>query len=305
MADKRSVSRERLIKRLLCVILYILASLGTCHAMFTLYTSVAYVGRMLQYTLPISTVCFIPLFLLIMFRRFENAVGNKMKWKIIFGTVVTTAVISLYSLVSCIVIGSSTNGIDGMLTPFFPIDMVVIDIIALLASIGGIVFAISKVSWLKEKQPSQPVKEYLNILIGLYLFIATFGFGAILRSFELIIDSDFDPNFPWVIANYFMIGLPTIGLIFRILYIDFIKSSRKRLGWIILMAAFALTVIGVYVWAFSGFAVNPYYYSQSTQSIFIGGFAFVNMPAEIFVILATCVISIGVSAVLFIVNGKK
>lgn len=305
MENKRSNSLKRVIESVLWVILYIFASFGTCHAMFTLYTAIAHIGRLLEVVLPISTICFVPLFLFIMLRRYKNAVGHRMKWKIGLGTVITLFIVSLYSLISTIVIASNTTGLDNIVTPFFPLDIIVIDVLILLTSLAGVYFLVKYRSWLKEKKQMQQIKEYINVLVGLYLFVSTFGFGAVLKCYEVCVGSDMDNNLVWVIANYLIISLPTIGLIFRLIQKYILKPTNKRAGWIALISVFSFFVLTTYIWAFVGLAINPYYYPQSTQSIFIGGYLFFNMPVEIFVILITCVTAITIESVIFIKNGKK
>ena len=306
MENKRSNSlKVSIIKQVFAAILYVTASYFTCTGMFALYTTVSAVGGLFEIVFPITSVCLIPLFILIMYRRYNNAVGKRMKWKIGLGTVITTTVISLYSLISCLVIASSTTGMDRLLTAFFPLDIIIVDVVILLVSLLGLGFLIYKRSWLKEKKQMQQIKEYKNILIGLFMFVATFSFGAIIKCGDILIGADFDNNLPWILANYFILALPTIGVIFRLIYRYYLKPSVKRIGWIILISTFAFLSIAFFTWACVGFAINPYYYSLSLQSVFIGGFAFFNMPVEIFVILITCVTVITVSSVWFIKNSNK
>ena len=266
MANKRYTLT--ISKLVLFWVLFVISSIFTYKGFVLLSPIIPHAGRLILTILPVSLLYFVPLLITIMSRRFDMAIGKKEKWKLLFGTTIATNSISLFAFVCSLIKYINAKKIIGTLTKYYPLDILIISLIVFVISLVFFILIMLRKDYLKEKTNQQYIKERTNALFTFLLAFASYHLGNVICSSSNVLSNPNDPNIPWVLANLFIMLLPTIGLILGGLY--FIISPKiRRTIWIIFVSSFSFLVIAFYVWALVGFAINPSYYPESTQPLFL------------------------------------
>lgn len=302
MANKRYTLT--ISKLVLFWVLFVISSIFTYKGFVLLSPIIPHAGRLILTILPVSLLYFVPLLITVMSRRFDMAIGKKEKWKLLFGTTIATNSISLFAFVCSLIKYINTKKIIGTLTKYYPLDILIISSIVFVISLVFFILIMLRKDYLKEKTNQQYIKERTNALFTFLLAFASYHLGNVICSSGNVLSNPNDPNIPWVLANLFIMLLPTIGLILGGLY--FIISPKiRRTVWIIFVSSFSFLVIAFYVWALVGFAINPSYYPESTQPLFLFGYPYFGLPLGILFIFVVCIFLIVYYSIVFIKSEKK
>ena len=302
MANKRYTLT--ISKLVLFWVLFVISSIFTYKGFVLLSPIIPHAGRLILTILPVSLLYFVPLLITVMSRRFDMAIGKKEKWKLLFGTTIATNSISLFAFVCSLIKYINTKKIIGTLTKYYPLDILIISSIVFVISLVFFILLMLRKDYLKEKTNQQYIKERTNALFTFLLAFASYHLGNVICSSGNVLSNPNDPNIPWVLANLFIMLLPTIGLILGGLYF-FISPKIRRTVWIIFVSSFSFLVIAFYVWALVGFAINPSYYPESTQPLFLFGYPYFGLPLGILFIFVVCVFLIVYYSIVFIKSEKK
>lgn len=302
MANKRYTLT--ISKLVLFWILFVISSIFTYKGFVLLSPIIPHAGRLILTIFPVSLLYFVPLLITVMARRFDMAVGKKEKWKLLFGTTIATNSISLFAFVCSLIKYINAKKIIGTLTKYYPLDILIISLIVFVISLVFFILIMLRKDYLKEKTNQQYIKERTNALFTFLLAFASYHLGNVICSSGNVLSNPNDPNIPWVLANLFIMLLPTIGLILGGLYF-FISPKIRRTVWIIFVSSFSFLVIAFYVWALVGFAINPSYYPESTQPLFLFGYPYFGLPLGILFIFVVCVFLIVYYSIVFIKSEKK
>ena len=302
MANKRYTLT--ISKLVLFWVLFAISSIFTYKGFVLLSPIIPHAGRLILTILPVSLLYFVPLLITVMSRRFDMAIGKKEKWKLLFGTTIATNSISLFAFVCSLIKYINAKKIIGTLTKNYPLDILIISLIVFVISLVFFILLMLRKDYLKEKTNQQYIKERTNALFTFLLVFASYHLGNVICSSSNVLSNPNDPNIPWVLANLFIMLLPTIGLILGGLY--FIISPKiRRTIWIIFVSSFSFLVIAFYVWALVGFAINPSYYPESTQPLFLFGYPYFGLPLGILFIFVVCIFLIVYYSIVFIKSEKK
>ena len=302
MANKRYTLT--ISKLVLFWVLFVISSIFTYKGFVLLSPIIPHAGRLILTILPVSLLYFVPLLITVMSRRFDMAIGKKEKWKLLFGTTIATNSISLFAFVCLLIKYINAKKIIGTLTKYYPLDILIISLIVFVISLVFFILIMLRKDYLKEKTNQQYIKERTNALFTFLLAFASYHLGNVICSSSNVLSNPNDPNIPWVLANLFIMLLPTIGLILGGLY--FIISPKiRRTIWIIFVSSFSFLVIAFYVWALVGFAINPSYYPESTQPLFLFGYPYFGLPLGILFIFVVCIFLIVYYSIVFIKSEKK
>ena len=302
MANKRYTLT--ISKLVLFWVLFVISSIFTYKGFVLLSPIIPHAGRLILTILPVSLLYFVPLLITVMARRFDMAVGKKEKWKLLFGTTIATNSISLFAFVCSLIKYINAKKIIGTLTKYYPLDILIISSIVFVISLVFFILLMLRKDYLKEKTNQQYIKERTNALFTFLLAFASYHLGNVICSSGNVLSNPNDPNIPWVLANLFIMLLPTIGLILGGLYF-FISPKIRRTVWIIFVSSFSFLVIAFYVWALVGFAINPSYYSESTQPLFLFGYPYFGLPLGILFIFVVCIFLIVYYSIVFIKSDKN
>ena len=302
MANKRYTLT--ISKLVLFWVLFVISSIFTYKGFVLLSPIIPHAGRLILTILPVSLLYFVPLLITVMSRRFDMAIGKKEKWKLLFGTTIATNSISLFAFVCSLIKYINVKKIIGTLTKYYPLDILIISLIVFVISLVFFILIMLRKDYLKEKTNQQYIKERTNALFTFLLAFASYHLGNVICSSGNVLSNPNDPNIPWVLANLFIMLLPTIGLILGGLYF-FISPKIRRTVWIIFVSSFSFLVIAFYVWALVGFAINPSYYPESTQPLFLFGYPYFGLPLGILFIFVVCVFLIVYYSIVFIKSEKK
>lgn len=302
MANKRYTLT--ISKLVLFWVLFVISSIFTYKGFVLLSPIIPHAGRLILTILPVSLLYFVPLLITVMSRRFDMAVGKKEKWKLLFGTTIATNSISSFAFVCSLIKYINAKKIIGTLTKYYPLDILIISLIVFVISLVFFILIMLRKDYLKEKTNQQYIKERTNALFTFLLAFASYHLGNVICSGGNVLSNPNDPNIPWVLANLFIMLLPTIGLILGGLY--FIISPKiRRTVWIIFVSSFSFLVIAFYVWALVGFAINPSYYPESTQPLFLFGYPYFGLPLGILFIFVVCIFLIVYYSIVFIKSDKN
>ncbi len=302
MANKRYTLT--ISKLVLFWVLFAISSIFTYKGFVLLSPIIPHAGRLILTILPVSLLYFVPLLITVMSRRFDMAIGKKEKWKLLFGTTIAINSISLFAFVCSLIKYINAKKIIGTLTKYYPLDILIISSIVFVISLVFFILLMLRKDYLKEKTNQQYIKERTNALFTFLLAFASYHLGNVICSSGNVLSNPNDPNIPWVLANLFIMLLPTIGLILGGLYF-FISPKIRRTVWIIFVSSFSFLVIAFYVWALVGFAINPSYYPESTQPLFLFGYPYFGLPLGILFIFVVCVFLIVYYSIVFIKSEKK
>ena len=302
MANKRYTLT--ISKLVLFWVLFVISSIFTYKGFVLLSPIIPHAGRLILTILPVSLLYFVPLLITVMSRRFDMAIGKKEKWKLLFGTTIATNSISLFAFVCSLIKYINAKKIIGTLTKYYPLDILIISSIVFVISLVFFILLMLRKDYLKEKTNQQYIKERTNALFTFLLAFASYHLGNVICSSGNVLSNPNDPNIPWVLANLFIMLLPTIGLILGGLYF-FISPKIRRMVWIIFVSSFSFLVIAFYVWALVGFAINPSYYPESTQPLFLFGYPYFGLPLGILFIFVVCIFLIVYYSIVFIKSEKK
>ena len=285
-------------------VLFVISSIFTYKGFVLLSPIIPHAGRLILTILPVSLLYFVPLLITVMSRRFDMAIGKKEKWKLLFGTTIATNSISLFAFVCSLIKYINAKKIIGTLTKYYPLDILIISSIVVVISLVFFILLMLRKDYLKEKTNQQYIKERTNALFTFLLAFASYHLGNVICSSSNVLSNPNDPNIPWVLANLFIMLLPTIGLILGGLYF-LISPKIRRTVWIIFVSSFSFLVIAFYVWALVGFAINPSYYPESTQPLFLFGYPYFGLPLGILFIFVVCIFLIVYYSIVFIKSEKK
>lgn len=302
MANKRYTLT--ISKLVLFWVLFVISSIFTYKGFVLLSPIIPHAGRLILTILPVSLLYFVPLLITVMSRRFDMAIGKKEKWKLLFGTTIATNSISLFAFVCSLIKYINAKKIIGTLTKNYPLDILIISLIVFVISLVFFILLMLRKDYLKEKTNQQYIKERTNALFTFLLAFASYHLGNVICSGGNVLSNPNDPNIPWVLANLFIMLLPTIGLILGGLYF-LISPKIRRTVWIIFVSSFSFLVIAFYVWALVGFAINPSYYPESTQPLFLFGYPYFGLPLGILFIFVVCIFLIVYYSIVFIKSEKK
>ena len=302
MANKRYTLT--ISKLVLFWVLFVISSIFTYKGFVLLSPIIPHAGRLILTILPVSLLYFVPLLITVMSRRFDMAIGKKEKWKLLFGTTIATNSISSFAFVCSLIKYINAKKIIGTLTKYYPLDILIISLIVFVISLVFFILIMLRKDYLKEKTNQQYIKERTNALFTFLLAFASYHLGNVICSSSNVLSNPNDPNIPWVLANLFIMLLPTIGLILGGLYF-LISPKIRRTVWIIFVSSFSFLVIAFYVWALVGFAINPSYYPESTQPLFLFGYPYFGLPLGILFIFVVCIFLIVYYSIVFIKSEKK
>ena len=280
------ITNLKYFKEVLLAFLFIIGSFFTYQGVFLALPFVTNYGRGLFTYLPTFLLMGVPLFSFIIFYLFYHVYNYQTKWRLIHIYAVSLIIIMVYSIIDQILVNSLLIGWDkvfGVITPLFPFDVLVGQVISLFIGIIALIWCFKHKSYkLIEKTSDIVVKKRHYVA---FIFMAAFSMYflgdlmTIVTYFNEPIDSNWWGMIPFLLE---MLLLP-LALLLYVIYEhkDEKDKSKFQLKGIVILGSITL-FIGLYMLIVS--FINPYIVQDSLGGFYCIGYA-IKIPFGIFIIL--------------------
>lgn len=308
MVDKSLTKKTLRVKIILFTALFILASVSTFYGTRLSLPIVTYYGRGALTTLPATFTFAIPLFTLIILTIYSRTGSVAKRWKVIFIYSLVMLAVALINIVDILfVVGLlyNWNFIVGVMTPIYPLDLLIFNFIFLAIGAASLFFAIVKKTErqdLTTDETKQTPKKRL-VLTGFFFAFACYYFGEALFGINNLFEGYIDSNIGLTIPVYLLfLLLAAMGLVY-IIYFHSCKEKQLKRGLIGVISILAITAF-LLLWILIGFAINPYYFSESLQEEFAMGYA-LKVPFGLFILLGWILIPSLIALIRLIKQAKQ
>lgn len=280
------ITNLKYFKEVLLTILFIVGSFFTYQGVFLAFPFITNHGKGLFTYLPTFLLMGVPLFSFIIFYLYYHVYNYQTKWKLIHIYAVSLLIVMGYSLIDQILVNSLLIGWDkifGVITPLFPFDVLVGQVISLIIGIVAIV-------WCYQHKSYKLITKTSDIIVrkrhyAAFIFMSAFAMYflgdlmTVVTYFNEPIDSNWWGMIPFLLE---MLLLP-LALFLYVLYEhkDEKDKIKFQLKGIIILGSSTL-IIGLYMLIVS--LINPYIVQDSLGGFYCIGYA-IKTPFGIFIII--------------------
>lgn len=300
MGKSIALLKKRIVGFSVLAIAYIFVSLLTFYAVRLALPIVTYYGRTSLYLLPAVFTYLMPLvvFYIILMSMYAKSIKGRLRFVKTLGFILLA--ISLFNLITislCIGLLFDGKVIVNYVTPIFPLDVLIINILYLFASICCLLYQrIDRKYVLSVGVSTHALPTFKMVFCGIFLAFSTYFFGEFIFGFIFLQEGYVDPNWPLMIPHYLSFILPSVIFAFYIVYMFIADPNLKlKFGYISLLINYGLTLI-VFIWLFLGMILQPYLIAQSLQWEYEIGLA-IKLPMGMFFTILACAVPLIVASV--------
>ncbi len=285
-------------------IFYLVASFMFFYGIKLLFPVLANGGRSSLTLLPAVLTCVVPIVIFYIFWLFwrSKTLANRLRLEYIAGLVLIF--VSGFNIVDLLLVLSillKGNILFGIVTPCYPLDMLIANGIYLMLGITIMVYHyLDRKYVLTSKVMPFPLKTKYMVFAGFLLPFAAYFAGDFLSMYIYFINGIRDPNWPLIIPYYISFLLPSfLGLVY--IYQSRFHEEKTFLRNIIVLlsiSAFAL------LWIIIGLIINPYVISESLQYEFAIGLV-LKYPIGLLIIYLWVLIPSLISIIRIIRKNKR
>lgn len=287
MDNERLLKKTRAIKLTLLAILFLVASFATFYGTRLTLPIVTHYGRGALTTLPATFTFGFPLFSLIVYWQYSQTDTIGKRWKLGLVYSIVALVIATFNIIDLLfVLGLlyNWNFIVGIMTPIYPLDLILFNLIILALGCAGIFFTITnkKAKGSQETEGRVKILTRYHVLAAFFISFAAYFFGEALFGLIDVYEGFIDPNIGLVIPVYLAFVLMAAEAVIYVVYVYSPEEVKVKRGLIGVSVLIGIT-IALFAWILIGLAVNPYYFSESLQQEFAVGYS-LKMPIGLFII---------------------
>jgi hypothetical protein len=269
------------------VLLFILASVSAFYGTRLSLPIVTSYGRGTLNTLPATLTFALPLFSFIMIWLYTRTDVNSKRLKLTFIYSLTMMIVAIFNIILILLVVTLLyNGdfIVGVMTPLYPLDLFLFNIVFLLIGIASLFFnSIGKKNMNNsDTEGRKHVLARYKVLEVFFILFATYFFGEVIFGYNELMDGFLDPNLIFVIPVHLSFLLLTLEGIFYIVYVFSSDEHKLKRGFILVLILLGLTFL-LFLWILVGLIINPYFFSESMQFEFAIGYA-IKIPLGIFIV---------------------
>ena len=240
-------------------LLYVIASLSIFYGVRVLFLIIANYGLNSLSVIPFFLTSIFPLFFLFMVIMYihSSSVSKRRTILLITGTIFTLFGLFL-TIFSIFLMIDYKSAIAGNITPLFPLDILLFNIVIFLVGICILVFrsidSKNSIITANEKRLISPLKL---VLLGFYLPFAAYFFGELLFGFMYVFEGYVSPKWYGVLPIYLLYAALTIGLVLAIISIHVPSIKKTKFNIIATSSLIVYTLICV-VWYNIAYNLDPY-----------------------------------------------
>lgn len=308
MVDERLLKKTRVTKIVLFTLLFLVASITTFYGTRLTLPIVTYYGRGTLTALPATFTFAIPLFTLIVLWQYSQTDTIGKRWQLVLIYSIVTLVIATFNLVDLMFVAGllyNWNFLVGVMTPAYPLDLILLNLIILAVGFAALFFTITnkKSKGSLETEGRVKISKGKHVLAGFFLAFATYFFGEALFGLIDVFEGFLDPNIGLVIPAYLAFVMLAAEALVYVIYLYSPKELKVKRGLIGVISLLSISVLLI-IWIVVGLSINPYYFSESLQQEFAIGYS-IKMPVGLFVIALWVLIPSIIALVKFIKQLKK
>lgn len=268
--------------------MFIIASLSTFYGTRLTLPIVTYYGRGALTILPATLTFAIPLFTFILLWIYSRTGSTVKRWKMTLVYSFVMLGVSVFNTVIIFVIVGllyDWNFIVGVMTPMYPLDLLLYNLIYLAIGGAALFFTLAK----KKENNNDIIDETkktprrYQVLAGFFFAFACYFFGEALFGLNNLFEGYIDPNIGLTIPVYLSFLLMALAVVIYAIYIYSPEDKKNKRGLLGAISILSITAL-IFIWILIGFAINPYYFSESLQQEFAIGYA-VKIPFGLFILL--------------------
>jgi len=308
MVDEQLLKKTKATKIVVFTLLFLVASIATFYGTRLTLPIITHYGRGTLTALPATFTFAIPLFTLIVLWQYSqtDTIGKRWRLNLIYSIVtITVATFNLIDLMLVLGLLYDWNLIVGVMTPIYPLDLILFNLIILAVGFASLFFTIAnkKFKGSLETEGRVNISRGKHVLAGFFIAFATYFFGEALFGVIDIFEGFVDPNIVLVIPVYLAFLMLAVEAVVYVVYLYSPKESKLKRGLIGVITLLSISVL-LFVWIVIGLTFNPYYFSESLQQEFAIGYS-LKMPIGLFIIAAWVVIPSIVALIKFILRLNK
>lgn len=299
----KNIVRHPLFLPLLFVLLFILGSLTTFYGFHILIPVITFYGRGLLNFLPTILTMAVPLFSIIVLWIYIHNKNIKSKWKTIYiyGLILTGvmfAAIIFQIIIITFIYG--WNGLSTSVTPLFPFDVLVFQILFLILGIICLVYSYKNRNMFLVETTFPKLKKGKAVAFSFMVAFSEYFFGILALIPDVYFDGYFDPNWWMIIPTLMLNLLPLAMMILYSLYKHHFKSDKF---YFVSLLSLAVVVFVIGALLLIANIVNSKYIYQSMQPFYQLGLT-LNIPFAVILLPIGTIILLIVATIRFLKNNK-
>ena len=270
MAKRISLSLKdnKVLRAIVIAFVYTLVSLSTFYAVKILFPIISNYGLNSISIVPTFLTYIMPLFIMFMGYLFIHCSKKENMRLNILITSLILFLFGVFGIIMSIILMTVVydgHAVVGNLTPLFPLDVLLINILYVFLSIGLILLKkIDQKNDFLHPSINKKVSSLKKTMVGFYLPFSAYFFGQFLYGFMYVFEGYWSTNWYGVIPAYFIFAAMSVSLALFSYYLHNKKHNQIRVGIICLSTSVLYTFI-FGIWFIVALKINPYLLSESLQ----------------------------------------